>query len=46
MIGALFGLFAAAGLPLAVLIVVTVIIAGWAVSGAYLAREISKRLEP
>jgi uncharacterized protein YneF (UPF0154 family) len=46
MIGALFGLFAATGLPLALVVVVTVIIAGWAVSGAYLARKTSRRLEP
>lgn len=46
MIAALFGLFAATGLPLAVVVVVTVIIAGWAASGAYLARKISRRLEP
>ena len=45
MVGALFGLFATTGLPLTAVVLVTTIIAGWAISGAYLARKISRWLK-
>ena len=45
MIGAVFGLFATTGLPLTAVVLVTAIVAGWAISGAYIAREISRRLK-
>jgi uncharacterized membrane protein (DUF485 family) len=44
MIAALFAAFATTDLPLGIVVAVSVIIAGWAISGAYLARSISRRL--
>jgi len=44
MIAALFAAFATTDLPLGIVVAVCVIIAGWAISGAYLAKSISRRL--